>query len=165
MTLRAVVGVGANLGDRLQTMRAAVSELAQVAQVERTSRVYATAPVGGPPQPEYFNAAVLVAFDGTPHALLDALLAIEARHGRERAERWGPRTLDLDVLWIEGLVVDDPRLEVPHPRLQQRAFALAPLLEIVPDARDPRSGALYAAPPGVVRDTGLTLSAPSNRGR
>ncbi len=158
MTLRAVVGVGANLGDRLATMRAAVTELARVARVERTSRVYATAPVGGPPQPEYFNAAVLVVFEGTPHALLDALLAIEARHGRERAERWGPRTLDLDVLWIEGLAVDDPRLEVPHPRLHERAFALAPLLEVVPDARDPRTGAVYVAPAGAVRDAGQTLS-------
>ncbi len=120
--------------------------------------MYATAPVGGPPQPEFFNAAALVVYGGTPLDLLDALLAIEARLGRVRAERWGPRTLDLDILWIDGLAVDDPRLEVPHPRLHERAFALAPLLEIVPDARDPRTGAVYAAPPGVVRDTGLTLS-------
>ena len=156
--MRAVVGVGANLGDRLVTMRAAVRELARFTQVEKTSRVYATAPVGGPLQPEFLNAAVRVACEGAPLALLDALLEIEARFGRVRAERWGPRTLDLDVLWIEGLAVDDPRLEVPHPRLHERAFALVPLLEIAPDARDPRSGAVYAAPPDVVRDTGQTLS-------
>jgi 2-amino-4-hydroxy-6-hydroxymethyldihydropteridine diphosphokinase len=157
VTLRAVVGVGANLGDRLATMRAAVSDLARVAQVEKTSRVYATAPVGGPPQPDFFNAAALVVFAGTPLALLDELLAIEARLGRVRVETWGPRTVDLDVLWIEGLAVDSARLVVPHPRLHQRAFALVPLLELVPTARDPRTGAPYASPPGVLRDTGQTL--------
>jgi 2-amino-4-hydroxy-6-hydroxymethyldihydropteridine diphosphokinase len=155
--IRAVVGVGANLGDRLSTMRAAVNELARVARVVKTSRVYATTPVGGPPQPEYLNAAVLVAFDGAPLDLLDALLAIEARFGRVRAERWGPRTIDLDLLWIDGMAVDDARLAVPHPRLRERAFALVPLLELVPDARDPRTGARYVAPAGDATDTGQSL--------
>lgn len=155
--MRAVVGVGANLGDRLATMRAAVTELARDMRVEKTSRVYATAPVGGPPQPEFLNAAVLVAYPGAALDLLDALLAVEARFGRVRAERWGPRTLDLDLLWIDGLAVDAPRLVVPHPRLHERAFALVPLLELVPDASDPRTGARYAAPPGDLRDAGETL--------
>ena len=155
--MRAVVGVGANLGDRLATMRAAVTELARDMQVEKTSRVYATAPVGGPPQPEFLNAALLVAYPGAPLDLLDALLAVEARFGRARTERWGPRTLDLDLLWIDGLAVDAPRLVVPHPRLHERAFALVPLLELVPDARDPRTGARYAAPPGDLRDAGEIL--------
>jgi len=155
--VRAVVGVGANLGDRLATMRAAVTELARDMQVEKTSRVYATAPVGGPPQPEFLNAALLVAYPGAPLDLLDALLAVEARFGRARTERWGPRTLDLDLLWIDGLAVDAPRLVVPHPRLHERAFALVPLLELVPDARDPRTGARYAAPPGDLRDAGEIL--------
>ncbi len=157
MTLRAVVGVGANLGDRLATMRAAVSDLARVAQAEKTSRVYATAPVGGPPQPEFLNAAALVLYPGTPIDLLDALLAIEAHLGRVRAEKWGPRVIDLDVLWIEGLAVESARLVVPHPHLQERAFALVPLLELVPAACDPRTGVRYAAPPGDLRDTGQTL--------
>ena len=152
-SLRAVVGFGANLGDRLATLRAARSELEAVAHVERTSHVYATAPVG-PPQPEYANAAALVVWDGAPGVLLEVLLGIERRLGRVRgSERFGPRTVDLDVLWIEGLSVDTGQLVVPHPRLKERAFALVPLLEVVPDARDPRTGDPYVAPPGDVRRT------------
>jgi 2-amino-4-hydroxy-6-hydroxymethyldihydropteridine diphosphokinase len=148
--LRAVIGFGANLGDRLGAMRAALAELAVVARVERTSHVYATAPVG-PPQPEYLNAAALVAWEGTSEALLEALLGIEARLGRVRgAERFGPRTIDLDVLWIDGVAEETERLVVPHPRLKERAFALVPLLEVAPDARDPRTGEPYVAPQGDV---------------
>jgi 2-amino-4-hydroxy-6-hydroxymethyldihydropteridine diphosphokinase len=152
--LRAVVGFGANLGDRLVTMRAAARALSLVARVEKASRVYATAPVGGPAQPEYLNAAVLAACDLCPEELLDALLSIEADLGRVRVEKDGPRTIDLDVLWIEGVTLDTARLVVPHPRLRERAFAVVPLLELVPDARDPRTGARYAVPSGQVRDTG-----------
>jgi 2-amino-4-hydroxy-6-hydroxymethyldihydropteridine diphosphokinase len=149
--VRAVVGFGANLGDRLATMRAAVRVLGELAPVEATSHVYATAPVG-PPQPEYLNAAALVTWEGSAEALLDALLAIEAELGRVRGEeRFGPRTIDLDVLWIEGLAVDGPRLTVPHPRLTVRAFALVPMLEVAPGARDPRTGEAYVAPEGDVR--------------
>jgi 2-amino-4-hydroxy-6-hydroxymethyldihydropteridine diphosphokinase len=106
------------------------------AVVERVSRVYATAPVGPVPQPEFLNAAALVSWSGTPHALLDVLLAIEASLGRVRdpEQRFGPRTIDLDVLYIEGMAVDDARLTVPHPRLLERAFALVPLLEVLPEA-------------------------------
>jgi 2-amino-4-hydroxy-6-hydroxymethyldihydropteridine diphosphokinase len=155
--LNAVVGFGANLGDRLPAMRSALAALATVARVERTSHVYETAPVG-PPQPAYLNAAVLLAWEGSAEALLDALLAIEAAHGRVRgAERLGPRTLDLDVLWIEGLAVDGERLVVPHPRLRERAFAVVPLLEVAPDARDPRTGERYVAPAGDVRRTDVAL--------
>jgi len=150
--LRAVVGFGANLGDRLATMRAARDALGERARLVSTSRVYATAPVG-PPQPDYLNAAVLLEWDGDADALLDVLLAIEAHLGRVRRERNGPRTIDLDVLWIEGLAVESGRLTVPHPRLAERAFALAPMLELVPDATDPRTGERYVAPPGDVRIT------------
>jgi 2-amino-4-hydroxy-6-hydroxymethyldihydropteridine diphosphokinase len=149
--LRAVIGFGANLGDRLGAMRAALAEVAAVARVERTSHVYATAPVG-PPQPEYLNAAALVAWEGTAEGLLEALLGIEARLGRVRGgERFGPRTIDLDVLWIDGVERVTDRLVVPHPRLKERAFAMVPLLEVAPDARDPRTGEAYVAPPGDVR--------------
>lgn len=147
--LRAVIGFGANLGDRLAALRAALAALGRVARVERTSHVYATAPVG-PPQPEYLNAAALVAWEGTAEALLEALLGIEGELGRVRGERFGPRTLDLDVLWIEGVVQATGRLVVPHPRLKERAFALVPLLEIAPDARDPGTGEAYVAPEGDV---------------
>jgi 2-amino-4-hydroxy-6-hydroxymethyldihydropteridine diphosphokinase len=143
VTLRAVVGLGANLGDRLSTMRTALAELARVARVEATSRVYES-PALGPPQPDYLNAAALVEWEGEPEALLDALLAIEAKLGRVRREKWGPRTIDLDVLWIEGHEVRTPRLVVPHPELPERAFAVAPLLDVAP-------GTPYAVPPGELR--------------
>jgi 2-amino-4-hydroxy-6-hydroxymethyldihydropteridine diphosphokinase len=156
-SVRAVVGLGANLGDRLAMMRAAVRQLKHVAAVESTSRVYRTAPVGGLTQPEFLNAAALVVYRGSPAALLDALLAIEVRLGRERVERWGPRIIDLDLLWIDGLAVDSTALVVPHPRLLERAFALVPLLELVPTARDPRTGQPYVAPPGEVQITDDSL--------
>lgn len=154
---RAVIGFGSNVGDRLATMRAALQVLGEVACVEATSHVYATAPVG-PPQPEFLNAAALVRFEGAPEALLDALLAIEARLGRVRRERWGPRTIDLDVLWIDGVVLQSPRLVVPHPHLKERVFAVKPLLDVAPDAIDPRTGGRYVVPEGDVRDTGEMLS-------
>jgi 2-amino-4-hydroxy-6-hydroxymethyldihydropteridine diphosphokinase len=140
----AVVGIGSNLGDRLRTMRAAVCALAAVTKVKRLSPVYETAAVGGPPQGAYLNAAALLAWDGQPLALLDALEQIEVSLGRVRGERWGPRTVDLDVLWIEGMVLDHRRLVVPHPRLAERAFALRPLLDVVPGAIDPRTGAPFS---------------------
>jgi 2-amino-4-hydroxy-6-hydroxymethyldihydropteridine diphosphokinase len=144
LTPCAVVGLGANLGDRLATMRIALRELRQVARVNATSRVYATAPVGGPAQPDFLNAAALVAHDGSPEDLLDALLAIEAKLGRVRGERWGARLIDLDFLWAEGVVRDGPRLTLPHPMLRTRAFALVPLVEVAPEARDPHTGERYA---------------------
>jgi 2-amino-4-hydroxy-6-hydroxymethyldihydropteridine diphosphokinase len=153
LKLRVVVGLGANMGDRLAAMRAAVRELGRVARVQQTSRPYATAPVGSIPQPEFLNAASLILYEGEAVSLLDELLAIEKNLGRVRKERWGPRTIDLDILWIDGLVVEVPRLIVPHPLLQERAFALVPMLELVPDATDPRTGRRYAVPPGDVRAT------------
>jgi 2-amino-4-hydroxy-6-hydroxymethyldihydropteridine diphosphokinase len=152
-----VVGIGANLGDRLATMRAAVCELGRVAHVERTSRVYATAPVGPVPQAEFLNAAALVLYEGTPERLLDELLAIEVRLGRVRREKWGPRTIDLDLLWAEDVVVEGPRLKLPHPQLSVRAFALVPLLELVPDAANPRTGQRYVVVAGDVRATADSL--------
>jgi 2-amino-4-hydroxy-6-hydroxymethyldihydropteridine diphosphokinase len=154
--LRAVVGLGANLGDRLATMRAALEALRARTHVVATSRVYATAPVG-PPQPEYLNAAALVEWEGSAEALLDALLAVEGHLGRVRRERNGPRVIDLDVLWVEGLAIEAERLTVPHPRLAERAFALVPLLDVAPLAADPRTGVRYAPPPGDVRLTSHAL--------
>jgi 2-amino-4-hydroxy-6-hydroxymethyldihydropteridine diphosphokinase len=121
--------------------------------VEKTSHVYVTAPVGDIPQPNYLNAAALVEYEGTPEELLDILLAIEGKLGRVRGEKWGPRVIDLDLLWAEGIVSETPRLTVPHPRLQERAFALVPLLELVPDAIDPRTGERYRVPAGDVQAT------------
>jgi 2-amino-4-hydroxy-6-hydroxymethyldihydropteridine diphosphokinase len=144
--VRAVVGIGANLGDRSATIHAAVQALRATARVLAVSRTYESAPVGGPPQPDYLNAAVLLEWELEPPTLLEALHGIEAHFGRARDERWGARTLDLDILWLEGRVVDDARLVVPHPRLHERAFALVPMLEVAPGAIDPRSGAPFVLP-------------------
>ena len=139
-------------------MREAVARIDAIAPVRARSRVYETAPVGGPEQPDYLNAAVLVEWSGTPLALLDRLQAIEHELGRVRTVTNGPRTIDLDILWISEngnpLQVSEPRLVVPHPRLLERAFALLPLLDLVPSA--------YVLPAGMVqeigcRDTGFRL--------
>jgi 2-amino-4-hydroxy-6-hydroxymethyldihydropteridine diphosphokinase len=156
----AVVGLGANLGDRLAALRGARAAFAARCDVRAESAVYETEPVG-PPQPGYLNAALLLRWSGSARALLVACLDIEQAHGRERRERWGPRTLDLDVLWIDGEVIDEPELRVPHPRLCERWFALAPLFDVVPAPVDPRTGRVLAplAPPfGVRRLDGATLS-------
>jgi 2-amino-4-hydroxy-6-hydroxymethyldihydropteridine diphosphokinase len=153
-SLKVVLGVGANLGDRESTMREAAVRIGRTPGVRITarSRVYETAPVGGPPQPDFLNAALLVECTLSAPALLEELLRIEVALGRVRGGdevRFGPRTLDLDVLWIEGVTLDEPRLIVPHPRLAGRAFALMPLLEVAPGAIDPRTGE-----PFVVVDAG-----------
>jgi 2-amino-4-hydroxy-6-hydroxymethyldihydropteridine diphosphokinase len=135
----AVVGLGANLGDRASTLAAAVAALSEAGEVTAVSALYETEPVG-PPQPAYLNAAVRLDFGGTPRELLEVLLAVERRFGRVRRERFGPRTLDLDLLWIAGVQVDEEDLVVPHPRLGERRFALEPLLDVAPEALDPRTG-------------------------
>jgi 2-amino-4-hydroxy-6-hydroxymethyldihydropteridine diphosphokinase len=135
---RVVIGLGSNVGDRLENLRAAVLRIERVTPIAARSSVHETVPMGGPPQGEFLNAAVLANWSGDPHALLDELQRIEAELGRVRDVRWGPRTIDLDVLWIESVRLATPRLEVPHPRLHDRAFALLPLLEVAPDAIDPR---------------------------
>jgi 2-amino-4-hydroxy-6-hydroxymethyldihydropteridine diphosphokinase len=145
--LRVVIGLGSNLGDRLGQLRAAVGELASRHDVAARSAVYETAPVG-PPQPDYLNAAVRLELASTLDALFADLMSIERVSGRERTpeNRWGARTLDLDILWAEGVVLATPTLTVPHPRLTERAFALCPLLDVAPDAVDPRTGERFVAP-------------------
>lgn len=144
--MRAVVGLGSNVGDRLAHLRAAAQRIARVCHVERASRVYETTAVGGPPQGAFYNAALLVTYPGEPLHLLDALQGIEAALGRHRGPddvRWGPRTIDLDILWIEDLAMESDRLVVPHPRVTERAFALRPLVDVEPDAIDPVSQLPY----------------------
>ncbi len=132
------VGLGANLGDPERTLAAAVEDLARLEGVSlrRASSLWASAPVG-PPQPEFRNAAVTLETRRTPESLLAALLEVERAHGRVRAERWGPRLLDLDILLWGDRVVDVPGLHIPHPELHRRRFALEPLAELAPEARHP----------------------------
>ncbi|KAA0235059.1 MAG: 2-amino-4-hydroxy-6-hydroxymethyldihydropteridine pyrophosphokinase [Acidimicrobiales bacterium] len=128
---RTFLGLGSNLGDRRGHLRAAVEHLDGVV---RTSPVYETEPVGGPAgQAPYLNLVVELDTDLTPDELLARCRRIEAAHGRVRAERWGPRTLDVDIVWMEGVEVDRPDLQVPHPRWRQRRFVMAPLHDLAPD--------------------------------
>ena len=137
-----VIGLGANLGPCRDTLASAIGALGRAGTVRAVSSLYETEPVG-PPQPRFLNAAVLLESPLAPRALLRELLLIEKEHGRERRERWGPRTLDLDLLLSPGLVLDTPDLTLPHPELPRRAFALVPLLDVFPEACDPRTGAPY----------------------
>lgn len=138
MTVRAAIGLGSNLGDRAAHLLAAVASLGvRIGEVVAISPVYETAPVGGPDQGVYLNAVAVCATDLAPRRLLDELRSIERAQGRERRERWGPRTLDLDLLLYDGEPIDEPGLTVPHPRLAQRRFVLEPLLAAWPDAQLP----------------------------
>lgn len=131
----AYVALGANLGDPIATLRAALGALANLpeSRVALSSSLYRTAPVGELDQPEFINAVAALETTLAPEALLDALLDIETRFGRLRAEKNGPRTLDLDLLLYDNQQLDLPRLTLPHPRLHLRAFVLHPLAEIAPD--------------------------------
>lgn len=128
--VRAFLSLGSNLGDRLAHLRQAVDSLPDVVAV---SEVYETVPVGGPEQGPYLNLVVELSTTLTPRNLLAICHRIEATAERVREERWGPRTLDIDIVWIDGVDSDDPQLTVPHPRWRERRFVLAPLRELAPD--------------------------------
>jgi 2-amino-4-hydroxy-6-hydroxymethyldihydropteridine diphosphokinase len=141
-----VIGAGTNLGGRRSILRAARDLVAHRFGVERVrvAPVWETAPMG-PPQPDYLNTAFALDFDGSLTDALELCLGVERSLGRERRERWGPRTLDLDLLWHASMRCDTDSLAVPHRGLRERTFALDPLLALVPDARDPTDGATLAA--------------------
>lgn len=131
----AFLGLGSNLGDRAATLRAAITALdaAPGVRVTRISSLYETPPWGPVPQGPYLNACIGVETTLSARALLELGLAIERDHGRERAIRWGPRTLDIDLLLYGSDHVDEDGLIVPHPRMAERAFVLVPLAEIAPE--------------------------------
>ena len=142
----AYLGIGSNVGDRVAFCRAAVAALAEHPEIEidATSSLYETSPVGGPPQRSYVNLAVRIRTSLDPRGLLETVKGIERQLGREPNEmRWGPRVADLDILTFDEEKVVEPDLEIPHPRLRQRRFVLVPMLEIDPDAADPW-GSRYA---------------------
>ena len=136
----ALIGLGANLGDAAATLRAALDDIARLPHTEvvRTSSLYRSAPLDAS-GPDYCNAVALLRSALDPERLLDALLRIEREHGRVRppGQRNAPRTLDLDLLWIDGVRMTRPALTLPHPRLHARAFVLVPLAEIAPQWRLP----------------------------
>ena len=160
---RALLGLGSNLGDRLAHLQHAVDRLAATPgiAVVAVSRVYETEPIG-PDQPDYLNAVVALDTELTARALLEVAQRLEADAQRVRRERWGPRTLDVDVLLVGDEQVDEPDLEIPHPRLHERAFVRIPLADVAPDVEasmppiDPDAGGT-----GDVRDTDLSLELPS----
>jgi 2-amino-4-hydroxy-6-hydroxymethyldihydropteridine diphosphokinase len=131
--VRAFLSVGSNLGDRRRYLRHAVESLPDVVAV---SPVYETAPVGGPTQDDYLNIVVQLETDLSPDQLLGVCHRIETSAERVRDVQWGPRTLDIDIVWIDGVRLDDPKLTVPHPRWKERRFVLAPLRDLAPDLVD-----------------------------
>lgn len=154
--IRAAVALGSNLADPEAQVRRAFEELAAIpgTRLVARSRLYRTRAVG-PPQPDYVNAVALLETRLDADDLFDRLLGIEAVHGRVRGERWGPRTLDLDLLVYGDAVIDTPRLSVPHPQLALRPFVLVPLAEVAPALEVPGLGRVDAlcaacAPDGVV---------------
>jgi 2-amino-4-hydroxy-6-hydroxymethyldihydropteridine diphosphokinase len=132
---RAYLALGSNLGDRRAHLQHAVDSLAAMPNVRvvAISRVYETAPVGGPAQDDYFNAVVAVDVDVAPVDLLKIAQQLEHDAARVRSERWGPRTLDVDILLFDDLSIDTSELIIPHPRMWERGFVLAPLRDIAPE--------------------------------
>ena len=128
-TVRAFLGLGSNLGDSRELLRRAVGEIVELVAV---SPVYETAPVGGPDQGVYLNIVVQLETSRSPHELLDLCHELETQADRVREVRWGPRTLDVDVVYIDGVTMDDPDLSIPHPRAHERNFVMRPLLDLDP---------------------------------
>lgn len=158
---RAFVALGGNLGDTRAYLRAALDRLANLpdSRLLARSRFYRTPPWGLREQPAFLNAAAMLDTALAPHALLDALLDIELAAGRVRkGERWGPRTLDLDLLHMDGVALHDERLTLPHPRIAERAFVLLPLAELAPDLELPGQGRVDALLAAV--DTAGCISEP-----
>jgi 2-amino-4-hydroxy-6-hydroxymethyldihydropteridine diphosphokinase len=159
---RAYFGLGSNLGDRWAHLQAGVAGLGTAGEDLGVSRIYETVPVGGPgDQGRYLNCVVGITTELEPYPLLELANRLEDEAGRVRLERFGPRTLDVDVLLVEGVISDDPRLVIPHPRMWERSFVLAPLADLDPVAAGAgwveRLGGLVAVA-SQVRPVGSMLS-------
>ena len=150
------IALGSNLGDSRAILEEAISILAATPGITLLAKSswYQTLAVG-PPQPDYINGCALVQVTLPPQVLLETLLAIEAQKGRIRTERWGARSLDLDLLLYDDLILDTPTLTIPHPRMRERAFVLVPLAEIAPDWIDPVTGKAIAELVKAVDCTGV----------
>jgi 2-amino-4-hydroxy-6-hydroxymethyldihydropteridine diphosphokinase len=145
--MRVFIGLGSNLGDREATIRAALEAIADLPQTDliRVSSLYDTEPVGDVEQPNFLNAAAILDTELDPRQLLWNLMLIEKRLGRVRTQRWGPRTIDLDLLLYGDESIDDPDLRVPHPEIIRRSFVLVPLVELEPRLIHPGTGETMAS--------------------
>ena len=160
--VRSVVALGSNRGDRLMALNGAIERLSALGTIRSLSALYETAPIGGPEQDSYYNAVAVLDTDLSATEMLAGLHAIEAQFDRVRQVRWGPRTLDLDLLLYDNLVLAGERLTVPHPRLHQRGFVLVPLCALAPGLRHPVLGVtmgrlLAAVDPGGIAEVAFRL--------
>ncbi len=137
MSVIAYIGIGSNIGDKKANCLQAVDHLKETGSVTRVSSLYYTEPIGYKEQEDFINAVAAVETTLSPVELLSACKSIEARMGRKRTVRWGPRIIDLDILLFGNLIVNQPELIIPHPLMAARKFVLAPLTEIAPDANHP----------------------------
>ena len=150
--MKVVIALGSNLGDSRQLMLSAIEELGKHIPIDSVSTFIETEPVGGVEQPNYLNAVLIGESDLAPTELMNLLLEIEALAGRERIVRWGARTLDLDFIAAEELVLESELLTLPHPRAHERSFVLAPWLEIDPHGFIPGRGQVAALLAGLTPD-------------
>lgn len=143
--MRAVLSLGSNLGNSAEILSSAAEALNEVSEVIAFSSFYQTRPVGGPPQPDFINAVIIIETNLEPEELLLVAQAIEGAHGRERNEntvKWGPRFLDIDLIKCDEMLINSPELTIPHPRAHEREFVLRPWDEIDPAATLPGLGAI-----------------------
>ena len=142
-TLIACLGLGSNIGDSRKHLTEAIEKLQEIFGQVTVSPLYRTKPRDFEQQDDFFNCCVIGEWDDTLFSLLNHCLRIEQEMGRSRTIPKGPRTIDIDLLWVNNLVLDSPSLVIPHPRLTERGFALAPMLDLVPDAQNPRNLQFY----------------------
>ena len=143
--MRAVLSLGSNLGNSAEILSSAAEALNEVSEVIALSSFYRTRPVGGPPQPDFINAVIIIETNLEPEELLLVAQAIEGAHGRERnanTVKWGPRFLDIDLIKCDEMLINSPDLTIPHPRAHEREFVLRPWNEIDPAATLPGLGAI-----------------------
>lgn len=142
---KTAIALGSNLGDSLATLEGSLSVINSTPGIdlEAVSSWYRTQPIG-PPQPDYLNGCAILNVQQTPEELLALLQAVELQFGRVRNEKWGARTLDLDIILYENLIIKTPNLTIPHPRMYERAFVLIPLAQIAADWQEPKTGKAIA---------------------
>ncbi len=151
------IGFGANLGDRLMNIVTALRRLAERMTLTAVSSVYETQPMGVVEQPDFLNGVACFVGELTPYKVLEACLEVETQGGRQRSVRWGPRTIDLDLLLYGEREINEPKLTVPHPRMSERRFVLLPLAELAPDAVIPGSRKTVRQAAECVDDGGAIL--------